>query len=102
MKEESPYRIYNKGYNFRFGGLVTVAKKKRPGSRMAKGRPGSKVVAIRKLSGSSRNVKFSTLLRVQADYFIKCTGAYEFRADFYLVLEHMPVSLVKLSRPPFT
>lgn len=86
VKEESPWRMYNKGYDLRVVALVTVAKKKRPGCRMTKGHPASKVVAIRKLSGSSRNVKFSTLLRLQGEYLIKCTGAYKFGADFYLVL----------------
>lgn len=93
-KEESPWRTYDEGYDLRVGGLVTVAKKKRPGSKMAKGRPDSKVVAIKKLSGLSRNANLFTLLRVQGKYFVKCTGAYEFEGELYVVLKYMPISLV--------
>ena len=99
VKEESPWRTYDEGYDLRVGGLVTVAKKKRPGSKMAKGRPASETVAIRKLSGSTRNANLSTLLRVQGEYFVKCTGAYEFGAELY-VLEHMPISLVQVIATP--
>lgn len=64
VKEESPWRSYDEGYDLRVSGLVTVAKKKRPGSKMAKGRPASKVVAVRKLLGSGRNTSLSMLLQV--------------------------------------
>jgi hypothetical protein len=67
---------------------------------MAKGRPDSKVVAIRKLSGSSRNANLSTLLRIQGKYFVKCTGAYEFGGELYVVLEHMSISLVQVIAVP--
>jgi len=100
VKEESPWRTYDEGYDLRVGGLVTVAKKKRTGSKMAESRPASEVVAIRKLSGSSRNANLSTLLRVQGEYFVKCTGAYEFGAEFYVVLEHVPISLVQVIAAP--
>lgn len=93
-KGESPWRTYDEGYDLRVGGLVTVAKEKRSGSNLAESRPASKVVAIRKLPGSSRNANLSTLLRVQGEYFVKYTDAYEFGADLYVVLEHMPISLV--------
>ena len=54
-KEESPWRIYDEGYILRVGGLVTVTMKKRRGSKGAATEDCSapKVVAIRKLSGSS-------------------------------------------------
>ncbi len=100
VKDESPWRTYGEGYDLRVGGLVTVAKKKRPGSKMAESGPASAVVAIRKLSGSSRNANLSTLLRVQEEYFVKCTEAYEFGADLYVVLEHMPISLVQVVAAP--
>jgi hypothetical protein len=100
VKEESPWRSYDEGYDLKVGGLVTVAKKKRPGSEMAKGRPASERVAIRKLSGSSRNANLSTLVRVQGEYFVKCTGAYEFGAELHVVLEHMPISLVQVIAAP--
>lgn len=67
-----------------------VAKKKRPVSEAAE------VIAIRKLSGSSRNDSLSTLLQVQGEYFVKCTEAYESEADLYIVLEHIPISLVQV------
>ena len=98
-KEESPWRSYDEGYDLRVGGLVTVAKKKRQVSQMAESRPASEV-AIRKLSGSSRNNNLSTLLRVQGEYFVKCIEAYEFGADLYVVLEHMPISLVQVIAAP--
>lgn len=91
IKKESPWRIYDGGYELRVGGLVTVAKKKRPVSE---------VVAIRKLSGSSRNDNLSTLFQVQGEYFVKYTKAYESEADLYIVLEHMPISLVQVVAAP--
>ncbi len=100
VKEESPWRSYDEGYDLRVSGLVTVAKKKRPGSKVAKGRPASKVVAVRKLSGSGRNTSLSMLLRVQGEYFVKCTDAYEFGAELYIILEHMPISLVQVVAAP--
>lgn len=100
VKEESPWRSYDEDYNLRVNGLVTVAKKKRPNSKVAKGRPASEVVAVRKLSGSSRNASLSMLLQVQEEYFVRCTDAYEFGAELYVVLEHMPISLVQVVAAP--
>jgi len=100
VKDESPWRSYDEGYDLRVGGLVTVAKKKRSGSKMAESRPASEVVAVRKLSGSSRNTSLSMLLRVQGEYFVKCIDAYEFGAELYVVLEHMPISLVQVVAAP--
>ena len=100
VKEESPWRSYDEGYDLRVSGLVTVAKKKRPDFKVAKGRPASEVVAVRKISGSSRNTSLSMLLRVQGEYFVRCTDAYEFGAELYVVLEHMPISLVQVVAAP--
>lgn len=102
MKEESPWRTYDEGYNLRVGGLVTVAKKKRPASTMAAtgGRPASPVVAVRKLSGPSRSENVSRLLQIQGEYFVKCTEAYEFGADLYIVLKHMSISLIQIVAAP--
>ena len=94
IKKESPWRIYDGGYDLSVGGLVTVAKKRRPVSEVAE------VVAIRKLSGSSKNDSLSTLFQVQGEYFVKCTEAYESEADLYIVLEHMPISLVQVVAAP--
>ena len=99
-KKQSPWRSYDEGYDLRVSGLVTVAKKKRPDSKVPKGRPASEVVAVRKLSGSSRNASLSMLLRVQGEYFVRCTDAYEFGAELYIVLEHMPISLVQVVAAP--
>lgn len=71
-----------------------MAKKKRPVAEVAE------VVAIRKLSGSSKNDSLSTLFQVQGEYFVKCTEAYESEADLYIVLEHMPISLVQVVAAP--
>ena len=100
VKEESPWRSYDEGYDLRVSGLVTVAKKKRPDFKVAKGCPASEVVAVKKLLGSSRNTSLSMLLRVQGEYFVKCTDAYEFGAELYVVLEHMPISLVQVVAAP--
>ncbi|KAK3167992.1 hypothetical protein OEA41_004438 [Lepraria neglecta] len=94
IKKEFPWRIYDGGYDLRVGGLVTVAKKKRPVSEVAE------AVAIRKLSGLSRNDSLSTLFQVQGEYFVKCTEAYESGADLYIVLEHIPISLVQVVAAP--
>jgi len=32
--------------------------------------------------------------------FVKCTDAYEFGAELYVVLEHMPISLVQVVAAP--
>ena len=94
VKKQSSWQLYNKGYDLRVSGLVTVAKKKRPDSKVPKGRPASEVVAVRKLLGSSRNASLSMLLRVQGEYFVRCTDTYKFGAKLYIVLEHMLISLV--------
>ena len=98
MKEESPWRTYDEGYNLRIDGLITIAKKKRSASKMAatEDRSASEVVAVRKLSDSSRSENLSRLLQIQRQYFVKCIEAYEFGADLYVVLEHMPISLVQV------
>lgn len=93
MKEESPWQLYDEGYNLRVSKLVTVAKKKRSGITV-KGRPASKVVAVRKLLGLGRNTSLSILLRVQGEYFVRYTDAYEFGAELYVVLEYIPISLI--------
>lgn len=102
VKDESPWRTYDEGYNLRVGGLVTVAKKKRPASKMAatEGRSAAEVIAVRKLSGPSRSGNLSRLLQIQGQYFVKYIEAYEFEADLYVVLEHMPISLVQVVAAP--
>ena len=94
VKKQSSWRSYDEGYDLRVSGLVTVAKKKCPDSKVPKSCPASEVVAVRKLSGSSRNASLSMLLRVQGEYFVRCTDAYKFGTELYIVLEHMPISLV--------
>ena len=90
IKKGSLWRIYDGSYDLRVGGLVVVAKKKRSISEA------TEVVAIRKLSGSSRNDSLSTLFQVQGEYFVKCIEAYESEADLYIVLEHMSIALVQV------
>jgi len=63
---------------------------------MTESRSASKVIAIRKLFDSSRNVNLSTLLRVQEKYFVKCIETYEFEVELYVVLEHVPISLIQV------
>jgi hypothetical protein len=63
---------------------------------MTKGRSASKTMAIRKFFGSSRNVNLSTFLQVQGKYFVKCIEAYEFKAELYVALEHMSISLIQV------
>jgi len=96
VKEEFPWRSYDEGYDLRVSGLVIVAKKKRLDFKVAKGRLASKVIAIRKLLGSSKNTSLSMLLRVQGEFFVRCMDAYEFGVELYVVLEHMPISLVQV------
>jgi len=96
MKEEFSWRSYDEGYDLKVNELVIVAKKKRSDFKVAKGRLASEVVAIRKLSSSSRNTSLSMLLRVQGEYFVRCTNAYEFEVELYVVLEHMSISLVQV------
>ncbi|KAL8832496.1 MAG: hypothetical protein Q9191_000223 [Dirinaria sp. TL-2023a] len=99
-KKESSWRSYDEGYNLRVSELVTVAKKKRSNSGVAKRHSASEVVAVKKLSDSSRNISLSMLLRVQGEYFVRCTNAYEFEAELYVVLEHMSISLIQVVAAP--
>lgn len=94
IKIELPWRIYDGDYDLEIGGLVTLAKKKRPFSQLAE------MIAIRKHSSSSRNDSLSTLCQVQGECFVKCTEAYESEADLYIVLEHMPNPLVQVVAAP--
>ena len=95
-KEESPWRSYDEGYDLRVSEFVIVTKKKRPDFKMAKGRLVSEVIAVRKLSDSSRNVSLFMLLQIQEEYFVRCTNAYEFEVELYVVLEHMSISLIQV------
>ena len=63
-------------------------------------RPASEVVAVRKLSDSSRSENLSRLLQIQEEYFVKCIEAYEFEVDLYIVLEHMLISLIQVIAAP--
>ncbi len=59
-------------------------------------RSASEVVAVRKLSDSSRSENLSRLLQIQRQYFVKCIETYEFEVDLYIVLEHMSISLIQV------
>ncbi len=98
VKDEFPWRTYDEDYNLRIDGLITIAKKKRSASKMTatEDRSASEVVAIRKLSDSSRSENLFRLLQIQRQYFVKCIETYEFEADLYIVLEHMSISLVQV------
>jgi len=96
IKEEFSWRTYDEDYDLRIDELVIVTKKKRTSSKMTESRSASKVIAIRKLFDSSRNVNLSTLLRVQEKYFVKCIETYEFEVELYVVLEHVPISLIQV------
>ena len=102
MKKESPWQTYNKGYDLKVSELVTVIKKRQSVSKMlvTDSHSASEVIVIRKLSDSSRNVNLSMFLQVQGEYFIKCIEAYKFRADLYIVLEHMSISLLQVVAAP--
>lgn len=91
-KKESPWQIYNDGYNLRVGGLVTVAARKRSESSA----DAAKLVAIKKLSGPSRDAQFETLRQVQGKHFVSFVEAYRTEDDLYIVLELMPISLVQI------
>lgn len=96
VKNESSWRTYDEDYDLRVDELVIVTKKKRSSSKMTESDSASTVIAIRKLSDSSRNVNLFTLLRIQEKYFVKCIETYEFEADLYVILEHMPIFLVQV------
>ncbi len=96
MKNEFSWRTYDEDYDLRVDELVIMTKKKRSSSKMTESDSASTVIAIRKLSDSSRNVNLFTLLRVQEEYFVKCIKTYEFKVDLYVILEHMSISLVQV------
>lgn len=73
-----------------------MTKKKRSSFKVTKDRSASKVIAIRKLSDSGRNISLSMLLQIQEKYFVKCTNAYEFEVELYVVLEHMSIFLIQV------
>ncbi len=90
--KESPWQTYEEGYNLRVGGLVTVARRKRLESPL----DAAEKVAIKKLSGPSRDAELSTLRQVQGKYFVKFVEAYSMEDDLYIILEFMPISLVQI------
>ena len=63
---------------------------------MTKSRLISKVIAIKKLSSSSKNVNLFMLFQIQKKYFVKCTNAYEFEIELYVVLEYMSIFLIQV------
>jgi len=86
VKKEFSRRTYDEDYDLKVDKFVIVAKKKRTSSKITKSRSTSKVIAIRKLFDSNKNVNLSTLLRIQGKYFVKCIEAYEFEVKLYVVL----------------
>ena len=94
VKAGSPWETFEQGYELRVGGLVTIARRKRPLPKVPV------KVAIRKLSGSGRDMDLRMLLLVKGKAFTNCTEVYEFGNEIYTVLDYMPISLIQIVTAP--
>ena len=73
-----------------------MTKKKRPNSKMIKNCSASKVIAVKKFLNLIRNINLFMFLRIQKEYFVRCTNVYEFEIELYVVFKHMLISLIEV------
>jgi hypothetical protein len=91
IKRESPWDSYERVYDRELGGPVTVA---------TRNTPPSKLVIIRQFPGPSAEKTLYMFRQIQHNNFIAALGVFMTQETFYVVLEHLPVSLEQMVNSP--
>lgn len=95
VKDDSPWKTYNKEYQVELGGLVTVAERKHPGYGL---------VVVKELSGPSSESKLKMLRSIttiiQSGYFVSCVEVFNFENVLHVIFEHMTISLLQIVAAP--
>ena len=95
VKDESPWKTYNKEYQIELGGLVTVAERKYPASGL---------IVVKELLGPSAESKLSMLRRIpdaiQSPYFVSWVEVFHFENVLHVISEYMTVSLLQIVAAP--
>lgn len=95
VKDESPWKTYNKEYMIELGGFVTVAERKHPAHGL---------VLVKELSGPGVETKLSTLRLIpediQTSYFVSYVEVFHFENVLHIISEHMTISLLQIVVAP--
>lgn len=93
-KLKSPWCSYDKIYQLRLGDgdRVTVAERKEPPSD---------VVTVRSFSGPKVEDKLRMLQQIQHTNFVSALEIFKFEESFYVIFEHMPISLHYIAGNPY-
>ena len=95
VRNESPWKSHEKGYETELGGSVTVAKRKHPASGL---------VVVKELSGPSAENQLSMLRHISAEtqgaHFLSCLAVCRFEQIFHIISECMATSLTQIVAVP--
>lgn len=84
IKRQSPWTVYEKGYELKFDQYVTVAARRAPDSGIA---------AIKTITSRDANLKLGMLRRVCNKRFVRLLEVFDFDGEVFAVFEHTPTSL---------
>lgn len=84
IKRQSPWTVYEKGYELKFDQYVTVATRRAPDSGIA---------AIKTITRRDTNLKLGMLRRVCNKRFVRLLEVFDFDGRVFAVFEHTPTSL---------
>lgn len=91
VKEQSPWKSYDRDYQTELGGPVTVAERKEPASGL---------VVVKEFSRANAESRLSMLRQVLDSYFVSCIEIFHFEDRLYMVSEHMTMSLLQIVAAP--
>ena len=87
VKEQSPWKSYDRDYQTELGGPVTVAERKEPASGL---------VVVKEFSRANAESRLSMLRQVLDSYFVSCIEIFHFEDRLYMISEHMTMSLLQI------
>ena len=91
VQYDTPWKIYEKGYDLKLDQFVTVATRKAP----LQGK-----VAIKTFAGRDANRKLDMLHRVCHERFVSLLEVFESDTAWYAVFEHVVTSLTQVVNSP--
>ena len=93
MRDGSPWEIYWKRYQLKFVHFVTVAvRRERPCNR----------VFVKCFSEPDSREELRMINSIRHDHIVTALETFRFEGSFYVILEHMDISLVQIvASPPY-
>ena len=91
IKEESPWKSYDRGYQTELGGPVTVAERQEPASGL---------VVVKEFSRANAESRLLMLRQVLDNSFVSCIEIFHFEDMLYMISEHMTMSLLQIVAAP--